>query len=225
MSILPYPRTDERSELAQQAAIFDHGGVLSGSSAEWRDSVEREFGIPASTWGPLLAGPNGVETVLRGRPFTTADMIPVMAERLVPFAGGRELAASRRICSLFTDPSSQERIPEVVALLGRLHSAGIRVGILSNSPSDSEATVMAALIQSGNVDAVGLSGTDGVGKPAPRAFTLMLDRLGVPPAQAWFIDDDARHVAAARALGINAAVFDGDVGGLEDELRTSGLDW
>jgi HAD superfamily hydrolase (TIGR01509 family) len=38
-------------------------------------------------------------------------------------------------------------------------------------------------------------------------FTQALDRMGVAPAEAVFIDDRAANVAAARKLGITAIHF------------------
>ena len=175
-------------------------------------------------WGPLVAGSGGLESALGGRLFSTADMVSALTERLRPLLGGRSEAAARKICSIFTDTEASLPIAPVVALLGGLHRSGIRTGVLSNGPSDSEPK-MRPLLESGDVDAFVLSGKDGVGKPAPAAFALILSRLGVEASNAWFIDDDLGHVEAGRANGLTAVQFDGDADRLERELRASGLDW
>lgn len=44
-------------------------------------------------------------------------------------------------------------------------------------------------------------------KPSPAIFQLVLDRLGVEPRQAIFVDDFLSNVEAARALGIHGVHF------------------
>ena len=46
----------------------------------------------------------------------------------------------------------------------------------------------------------------GVAKPAVEVFELVVDRLGVSPATAAFVDDVEENVAGARAAGLTAAV-------------------
>jgi HAD superfamily hydrolase (TIGR01509 family) len=48
------------------------------------------------------------------------------------------------------------------------------------------------------------SADEGVAKPDPAAFQLTLDRLGIAPSEAVFIDDTLGHVGAARRLGMYA---------------------
>jgi HAD superfamily hydrolase (TIGR01509 family) len=56
-------------------------------------------------------------------------------------------------------------------------------------------------------DVVVCSGEEGVAKPDPTIYRLALDRLGVEPGEAVFVDDSRGHVAAARELGIHAIHF------------------
>ena len=72
-------------------------------------------------------------------------------------------------------------------------------------------------------DVVVCSGDVGLVKPDPAIFQLTLDRLGVAPDEAIFIDDSPGHVAAARALGLQGIHFTtaealaSDLGGLLEE--------
>jgi 2-haloacid dehalogenase len=52
-----------------------------------------------------------------------------------------------------------------------------------------------------------ISGLEGVAKPDPRIFELLLQRHGLEPASTVFVDDQERNVTAARALGITALRF------------------
>ena len=52
-----------------------------------------------------------------------------------------------------------------------------------------------------------ISGLEGVAKPDPRIFKILLERHGLEPASTAFVDDQDRNVVAARALGITALRF------------------
>ncbi len=208
-----------------RAAIFDFGGVLGTGNAAWSEAIQAEFGMPRSQWRPLVAGANGVETLLGGKPFTTADMVPVLAERLRPHLGDSAEAAARRMCGAFTDRAAGELFQPMMSLVKSLHEAGVTIGMLSNGPADAPSGRMGDVLASGYIDAVVLSGADGVGKPSPAAFALILERLNVQAHEAVFIDDDADLAAAGRDFGLSACVFDGNVVDLEQRLRDFGLRW
>lgn len=59
-------------------------------------------------------------------------------------------------------------------------------------------------------------------KPDPEAFLLPLRRLDAAPADVVFVDDDARNVDAAAALGLDAIRFTG-ADALRDALVTRGV--
>jgi FMN phosphatase YigB (HAD superfamily) len=56
-------------------------------------------------------------------------------------------------------------------------------------------------------DVVFCSGDEGVMKPEPTSFRTTLDRLGVEPDEAVFIDDTMGHIEAARRLGVHGILF------------------
>lgn len=67
-----------------------------------------------------------------------------------------------------------------------------------------------------------VSGEEGVIKPDPRIFRILLDRYGVPAETAVFIDDVAANAAAASALGMHGIHFTSP-GRLRLELEALGL--
>jgi 2-haloacid dehalogenase len=67
-----------------------------------------------------------------------------------------------------------------------------------------------------------VSGFEGVAKPDPRVFELLLDRFRLKPASTLFIDDSPRNVAAARGVGIEAIEFESPAQ-LRRELAAAGL--
>jgi len=67
-----------------------------------------------------------------------------------------------------------------------------------------------------------VSGEEGLAKPDPRFYRLLLERYSLDPAQLLFVDDNRRNVDAARALGIDAIVHR-DADTLRADLRARGL--
>jgi HAD superfamily hydrolase (TIGR01509 family) len=49
----------------------------------------------------------------------------------------------------------------------------------------------------------------GCAKPEPRIFEIALDRLGVAPSHALFVDDREENIEGARRLGIETFHFTG----------------
>ena len=68
-----------------------------------------------------------------------------------------------------------------------------------------------------------VSGALGVGKPEPAAFEAIATALDVTPAECIFVDDTEMHVDAARAVGMRAVLFEGDVAAVRAELEVAGL--
>ena len=62
-----------------------------------------------------------------------------------------------------------------------------------------------------------VSGTEKLMKPDPAIYALAIERFGIDPAGALFVDDNAANVAGAEAAGIAAHRFE-DAAGLEAEL-------
>ena len=56
-------------------------------------------------------------------------------------------------------------------------------------------------------DDVFCSGDEGMVKPDPEVFHIAVQRLGVLPHEAVFIDDTSGHVEAARQFGIHGILF------------------
>jgi 2-haloacid dehalogenase len=67
-----------------------------------------------------------------------------------------------------------------------------------------------------------VSGEERLVKPDPRIYQLLLDRYSVDPASALYIDDSARNVEAAEALGMHGWWFRDPVG-LREHLVGLGL--
>ena len=67
-----------------------------------------------------------------------------------------------------------------------------------------------------------VSGAEKLVKPDAAIYRLALDRFGLKPRQAVFIDDNAANIAGAAAVGMTALHFTGEPK-LRSELRRLGL--
>ena len=130
------------------------------------------------------------------------DMIMVWAER------GEEMVAGQ--------------FDGTVEILGELKAAGMPCYALSNMEPDAFRVRRARFAFMDWFDDHVISGFEGVAKPDPRIFAILLDRHGLRPQTTVFIDDQPRNVAAARALGLKALQFTSPAQ-LRSDLRALGV--
>lgn len=98
----------------------------------------------------------------------------------------------------------------LVEWLGRLREAGLRTAILSNMPRE-QWLRLGPLYEDRlrGCDEITLSFEVGVAKPDERIYRHCLERLGVAPEDALFVDDRAENVEGAWALGLAAIRYGG----------------
>jgi putative hydrolase of the HAD superfamily len=99
--------------------------------------------------------------------------------------------------------------PDMPALLRRLASRGLRLGIVANQSAG-----MAERLQHEGIadlfEHVGITGLTGLRKPDPRAFTVACDALAVTPAEVIMVGDRIDiDIVPAKALGMAAILFRG----------------
>jgi epoxide hydrolase-like predicted phosphatase len=94
-----------------------------------------------------------------------------------------------------------------------------RTGIISNSFVGARQREEALYHFGELCDLVVYSHEEGVSKPAPRIFELACQRLEVPPGEMIFLDDVPGHVAAARAQGIRAILYEDNAQAIADIQR------
>ena len=131
-----------------------------------------------------------------------ADLIMAWAER------GEEMIAGQ--------------IEGTVEILAELRRAGVPCLALSNMEAETFPLRRDRFGFMSYFDGYVVSGIEGVAKPDPAIFRLLLTRHGLDPARTAFIDDNARNIAAAEQLGVRAIRF-GDPDQLRGELRALGL--
>jgi HAD superfamily hydrolase (TIGR01509 family) len=105
------------------------------------------------------------------------------------------------------DPVSWRPYPDTRAALERLRDKGIPVAVVSNIPWDIR-TVFRANGVEDLVDEFVLSYVEGVMKPEPKIFLTACQRLGVEPADALMIGDNAEADGGAERVGAHTAIVE-----------------
>jgi putative hydrolase of the HAD superfamily len=106
----------------------------------------------------------------------------------------------------FADETLSHDLLDLAASLRRLPD--FQVAVLSNASTDLEQQILGEKLGIlHQFDLVINSAREGVKKPDPAIYHLTLERLGVAPHEAIFVDDMPANVEAAAALGIHAIHF------------------
>ena len=98
-------------------------------------------------------------------------------------------------------------IEGTVQILEELHTAGVRCYAVTNMERETYPRRVARYPFLDWFDGTVVSGFEGVVKPNPKIFGLVLSRFALRPSSTLFIDDSAANVEAARSLGMHAVRF------------------
>ena len=197
-----------------KAVVFDLGGVL----LDWdpRHLYRKLIADPAEmasflgevcTPGWHLTHDLGADTEQSCRELAAAhpelaDLIMAWSERSEEMIAGQLDAA--------------------ISVLADVRAAGVRCLALSNMEPDKFELRRARFGFFAHFDGCVISGVEGVAKPDPRIFEILLERYDLAAAATVFVDDRPANVAIARDLGIVALQYAG-AGQLRRELRGLGV--
>jgi 2-haloacid dehalogenase len=106
---------------------------------------------------------------------------------------------------------------ESVALLAALRERGVRLLALTNWSQETFPIARQLFPFLQWFEGIVVSGEERLIKPDPRIYQRLLERYAVDPSAALYIDDSARNVAAAEALGMQGWWFR-DAQGLRHRL-------
>lgn len=109
-----------------------------------------------------------------------------------------------------------------VAILEELDRAGVPLYALTNWSAETFARGRGRFGFLDRFRDVVVSGQEGLIKPDPRLYRLLLARHDLAPGEALFIDDNPKNVEGARAVGMHAHHFR-DPDALRAELVRRGL--
>ncbi len=116
-------------------------------------------------------------------------------------AGEAPTALRRELFEEFADPSLWFVHDDVAESMERWHGRGIRMAVVSNFDSRLHG-LLEGLGLNRWLEAVVVSSQAGAAKPSPEPFRLALEKLGVPPREAWHVGDSSEDVEGARAAGL-----------------------
>jgi len=183
-----------------EAIVVDYGGVLTtplqdsmirfcaDTGIELQDLARAALGVYAGEEDDLVVG---LET---GR-ISEEEFEQAFARRLSEIAGVK-VEAGGLIGRIF---GALELEQPMLTALEAARRAGLKAGLLSNSWG--LAYYPRSLLDE-SFDAVVLSGEVGLRKPDPAIFTLVTEKLGVPPERCVFVDDHPGHLSAAAEAGM-----------------------
>ena len=114
-------------------------------------------------------------------------------------------------------------IPGMYELIEELKGKGYGIYLLSNA-SLRQHEYWPRIEASRFFDGTLISADEGVIKPQPEIYRLILERFGLKAEECFFIDDVPANIEGALCCGISGAVFYNDVAYLRRNLREAGVD-
>jgi epoxide hydrolase-like predicted phosphatase len=197
--------------MAIKAVIFDLGGVLlRTTSPEFRSRLEETMRLAPGTLDERIWG---------GPDWKLAEVGAISYEEYWRRVGASlGLSTPEEIAAFRQEYFSGDHMDQELVELIRDLRARYKIGLLSNAPDKLGYWLHESWDIKRFFDAVVYSAEVGIAKPDPRIYRLILEQLGVQPAQSLLIDDLLDNVDAATALGMKAIHFT-DTKTLKEELQ------
>lgn len=106
---------------------------------------------------------------------------------------------------------SYQPFPDVAKLINAVREARVPVALVTNGASDTQRNKIEAMGIADLFSAFSISGATGVAKPDARAFTVVLEALGVSGKHVWHVGDSlATDVAGANSAGLTSVWLNRD---------------
>lgn len=192
-----------------EAVFFDFGGVLSyGFDGVNHALIESEFGLEPKSLRMPLYRDSRYNDYQRGA-CTLEEWAASVSEAFIAAFGDR---ADAILAAYENAPRTLNY--DTIGLVKRLRTAGYRTGIISNTTPgmlprmqerDDEQRPEHRIIPL--FDVIVGSGDVGLAKPDAAIFQHAAESLGVALDRSVFTDDYAKHVEAAKAVGMHAFHF------------------
>lgn len=193
------------------ALIFDFGGPVLLTPFELRHIGERDLGLAPGTFA--WTGPFDPDADADWQAFQSGEMNEreYWALRAAEFGDltGEEPTMPALCAHLYSGTEDELVSPAARRLLRDAQAAGIPVGMLTNdltSFHDAEWLARMGIIREFDVMVDGR--TEGVYKPDPVAYELILERMGVPAEGTVFIDDQPVNLTGAEVVGLTPVRLD-----------------
>jgi putative hydrolase of the HAD superfamily len=182
--------------------------VLAAVRAVWRSGpyhpLCRELGV--ASWEGLWATFEGGHPTLEGLRAWIPTFQAQAWSAVLRLFGAEDDALARRASDTYRARQRQgHRLVEGAEALVRSLAGRHRLGLLTNGPADIQRWKLQRIGLADCFDQVVISGETGIGKPDPRAFLLVTERLGVEASDAIMVGDSwERDVVGASRAGMPA---------------------
>ncbi len=184
-----------------RALISDYGGVLMRTRTDGpRRALEQRLGLP----------PHTIEARVFSSELSLSAQRGEISEETFWRTLERDLDLLR--CRM-TMPEFQREffaedfLDEELAAFIRSVRPGLKTGLVSNAWSGLRERLHTDVPLADAFDVLVISAEEKVMKPDPRIYHLALERLGVQPGEAIFLDDFVENIHAANALGLIGVQF------------------
>ncbi|HEU4670126.1 MAG TPA: HAD family phosphatase [Dyella sp.] len=208
------PPVPDRADAPVDTVVFDLGGVL----VDWDPRyLYRKLFDDEAAMERFLAEVCTPEWNLAqdaGRPWTEA-VATLSAQH--PHHAAHIAAYRARWLETLRGP-----IRPTVDLLARLRDGGVRLYALTNWSQETFPLARERFDFLGWFEGIVVSGEEKLIKPDPEIFHRLIRRYAIEPARTLYVDDSARNVAAAEALGMHGWHFQG-ADGLRGRMQALGL--
>lgn len=191
--------------------MFDFGGPVLLTPFELRHIGEDALGLPPGTlaWtGPFNPAADPQWQAFQAGEINEREYWDVQVARFAELTG---LDARMPVMMGYLYTGTQDTLirPDAHLLLRDAQCAGRPVGMLTNDLTafhDASWVNRMTIIQEFDAQVDGRA--DGVLKPDPAAYLLICERLGVPPAEVVFLDDQPVNLTGAASVGMQCVHID-----------------
>jgi putative hydrolase of the HAD superfamily len=186
--------------MTYHAVIFDLGGVVFPSPFEAFDEYDHGHGLDKGTVRRLIrrSSEEGAWASLERGEMTMAEF--KLALEYEANAAGFRLDAAKLMAMIGNKFGPR---PEMTRAIERIREEGLRTAALTNNWADNERqsgpNALSGMLE---FDVVVESAIEGMRKPDPRIYALVIARLNVLASEAVFLDDLGINLKPARDMGI-----------------------
>jgi putative hydrolase of the HAD superfamily len=178
-----------------EGLLLDFGGVVTTDFFAALGAHCERLGLPHDSFRNLVtADPKGRELYHQVERGELSQ--PAFEQKIAQLLG---VQPASLIQGLLADLRPEPLMAEAVA---RARTAGIRVGVITNSWGTAPYDPYAAYQLNQRFDAVVISSQVGLRKPEPAIYRLAADELAVPLGGIVFVDDIAANLQPAKELGM-----------------------
>jgi putative hydrolase of the HAD superfamily len=178
-----------------EGLLLDFGGVVTTDFFASLGAHCERLGLPHDSFRNLVtADPEGRELYHQVERGVLSQ--PDFEQKIAQLLGVQPTGLIR---GLLADLQPEPLIAEAVA---KARTAGIRVGVITNSWGTAPYDPYAAYQLDQRFDAVVISSQVGLRKPEPAIYQLAADQLAIPLERVVFVDDIAANLQPAQELGM-----------------------